>query len=117
MTDLDGWNDGPTTAAIDFVDRVTGGARITSRRDRVAVFDNDGTLWCEKPAYIQLDFIVRRLAQLAADDTALLQQAPVRRGRRRGPGLVRRRGDGALPRRRLETGRAGAEPPSPRFRG
>ena len=78
MTDLDGWNDGPTTAAIlDFVDRVTRrGPDYVAPEDRVAVFDNDGTLWCEKPAYIQLDFIVRRLAQLAADDTALLQQAP-----------------------------------------
>ena len=78
MTDLDGWNDGPTTAAIlDFVDRVTRrGPDYVAPEDRVAVFDNDGTLWCEKTAYIQLDFIVRRLAQLAADDTALLQQAP-----------------------------------------
>ena len=31
--------------------------------ERVAVFDNDGTLWCEKPAYIQLDFLVRRLGR------------------------------------------------------
>ena len=78
MSDLGGWNDGPTTAAIlDFVDRVTRqGPDYVAPEDRVAVFDNDGTLWCEKPAYIQLDFIVRRLAQLADDDTALLQQAP-----------------------------------------
>jgi hypothetical protein len=34
---------------------------------RVAVFDNDGTLWCEKPRYIQLDFIVAELAKAVAD--------------------------------------------------
>ena len=34
--------------------------------DRVAVFDNDGTLWCEKPMSIQLGFTLRRLAELAA---------------------------------------------------
>lgn len=78
MSDLGGWNDSPTAAAIlDFVDRVTReGPDYVAPQDRIAVFDNDGTLWCEKPAYIQLDFIVRRLAQLAAADTSLLQQAP-----------------------------------------
>ncbi len=44
--------------------------------ERVAVFDNDGTLWCEKPAYIQLDFLVRRLAQLAAADASLTDRQP-----------------------------------------
>ena len=39
------------------------GGRIRPPEARVAVFDNDGTLWCEKPAYIQLDFLVRRLAE------------------------------------------------------
>ena len=78
MSDLGGWNDSPTAAAIlDFVDRVTReGPDYVAPQDRIAVFDNDGTLWCEKPAYIQLDFIVRRLAQRAAADTSLLQQAP-----------------------------------------
>ena len=78
MSDLDGWCDGTTKAAIlDFVDRVTrNGPDFVAPEDRIAVFDNDGTLWCEKPAYIQLDFVVRRLAQQAAEDTALLQQPP-----------------------------------------
>jgi len=40
------------------------------------VFDNDGTLWCEKPMYIQLDFIVRRLAEKAAADGSLAEQQP-----------------------------------------
>ena len=78
MTDLDGWNDGPTTAAIrDFVDRVTAdGPDHVEPADRVAVFDNDGTLWCEKPAYVQLHFVVRRLAEQVAADSSLLAQAP-----------------------------------------
>jgi phosphoserine phosphatase len=57
---------------------------ITSRDDpdyvppseRVAVFDNDGTLWCEKPMYIQLDFALRRLQRAAADDASLRERQP-----------------------------------------
>ncbi len=64
MAELASWVDGPTKSAIvDFVGRVTteGGPDYVAPEERVAVFDNDGTLWCEKPMYIQLDFIVRRL--------------------------------------------------------
>ena len=44
--------------------RVTAeGPDFVAPEARVAVFDNDGTLWCEKPMYIQLDFLVRRLAR------------------------------------------------------
>jgi len=66
---LDSWNDGPTKSAIlDFVQMA-----IThlAPMDRVAVFDNDGTLWCEKPAYVQLDFLVRQLAAAVAVDPSL----------------------------------------------
>src|ERR1700674_1744072 len=78
------WNDGETKSAIvDFVQRVTteGGPDYVEPSLRVAVFDNDGTLWCEKPAYIQLDFLVRRLAEQAADTslgTAISPGAPNR---------------------------------------
>ncbi|WP_018598875.1 HAD family phosphatase [Mycobacterium sp. 155] len=71
---LESWNNGPTKAVIvDFVGRVT--AEVAPE-ERVAVFDNDGTLWCEKPAYIQLDFLVRRLAEQAAADPALAAKQP-----------------------------------------
>jgi phosphoserine phosphatase len=40
------------------------------------VFDNDGTLWAEKPIPIQLDFTLRRFAEMAAADPALRQQQP-----------------------------------------
>src|SRR6185312_16668232 len=75
---LENWNDGPTKSAIvDFVGRVTApGPDYVAPEARIAVFDNDGTLWCEKPAYIQLDFIVRRLAQKAATDGSLREQQP-----------------------------------------
>jgi phosphoglycolate phosphatase-like HAD superfamily hydrolase len=78
MTDLDGWRDSQAASAIvDFVDRVTAdGADYVEPADRVAVFDNDGTLWCEKPAYVQLHFVVRRLAEQAAADASLVAQAP-----------------------------------------
>lgn len=64
MTALASWNDGAAKAAIvGFVRRSTANAssEAVPRQERVAVFDNDGTLWCEKPMPIQLDFILRRL--------------------------------------------------------
>ena len=76
---LDNWTDGPTKSAIvDFVARVSdeNGPDFVEPAARVAVFDNDGTLWCEKPMPIQLDFTVRRLAEMARDDPSLQQQQP-----------------------------------------
>ncbi|OBB03282.1 acid phosphatase [Mycobacteriaceae bacterium 1482268.1] len=71
---LESWKDGPTKSEIiDFVGRVTDELPPEAR---VAVFDNDGTLWCEKPAYIQLDFLVRRLAEQAAADPSLVDDQP-----------------------------------------
>ena len=78
VAELATWTDGPTKSAIvDFVGRVTAeGPDFVAPEARVAVFDNDGTLWCEKPMYIQLDFIVRRLAEKAAADASLAEQQP-----------------------------------------
>jgi phosphoglycolate phosphatase-like HAD superfamily hydrolase len=75
---LDTWKDGPAKSAIvDFVGRVTtDGPDFVAAAERVAAFDNDGTLWCEKPAYVQLDFLVRRLAALAEADPALKERQP-----------------------------------------
>jgi phosphoserine phosphatase len=56
---LPSWNEGPARAAIlDFVARVD--AEDVPPAERVAVFDNDGTLWCEKPAYIQALFALEK---------------------------------------------------------
>jgi phosphoglycolate phosphatase-like HAD superfamily hydrolase len=76
---IDSWNDRPTKSVIvDFVRRVTtqGGADFVAPEGRVAVFDNDGTLWPEKPGYIQLDFLMRRLAEQAAADISLKDRQP-----------------------------------------
>src|ERR1700742_4363923 len=76
---LDSGNEGPAKAAIvEFVDRATArdGPEFVPPEARIAVFDNDGTLWCEKPAYIQLDFLVRRLAEQAATDDSLRDKQP-----------------------------------------
>jgi phosphoglycolate phosphatase-like HAD superfamily hydrolase len=71
---LESWNDGPTKAAlVEFTERA---AAAVAPEERVAVFDNDGTLWCEKPAYIQLDFLVRRLAEQVAADPTLGAKQP-----------------------------------------
>jgi phosphoglycolate phosphatase-like HAD superfamily hydrolase len=71
---LAGWRDGDAKRAIvDFVRRATDEVPV---EERVAVFDNDGTLWCEKPLPIQLDFILRRLTGMAEADPALRVRQP-----------------------------------------
>ena len=72
---LASWNDGPTKdAVLAFVERVSADGVPPS--ERVAVFDNDGTLWCEKPLPIQADFILRRLHEMAEADPALREKQP-----------------------------------------
>jgi phosphoglycolate phosphatase-like HAD superfamily hydrolase len=66
---------------LGFVDRTCdeASAEACPRRRPVAVFDNDGTLSCEKPMPIQLDFILRRLAEMAGADPELRDRQPGRR--------------------------------------
>jgi phosphoglycolate phosphatase-like HAD superfamily hydrolase len=76
---LASWRDTPTRRAIvDFVGRVTseGGDGYVAPAERVAVFDNDGTLWSEKPIPIQVDFTLFRLAELANADPSLRARQP-----------------------------------------
>jgi phosphoglycolate phosphatase-like HAD superfamily hydrolase len=71
---LGSWSDGPArTAILDFVARTRDEVPVT---ERVAVFDNDGTLWCEQPLPIQADFILRRLAAMADADPDLRERQP-----------------------------------------
>jgi phosphoserine phosphatase len=73
------WNDTHTKQAIlDFVAQVTDpqGKDHVPPQDRVATFDCDGTLWCEKPVQIQIAFILQRLAAMAEKDPSLRQQQP-----------------------------------------
>jgi len=65
---LPSWNEGSAKQSIiDFVRGVTtpGGAHFVKHEERIAVFDNDGTLWTEMPAYFQLAFVFDRLKALA----------------------------------------------------
>jgi phosphoglycolate phosphatase-like HAD superfamily hydrolase len=65
---LPSWNDGPAKKAVlDFVARVTkeGGPDYVKPELRVACFDNDGTLWCERPIYFQFEFAMHRVKVLA----------------------------------------------------
>ncbi|RKH40237.1 HAD family hydrolase [Corallococcus llansteffanensis] len=75
---LPSWNDGPVKQAIvGFVSRVTteGGPDFLPVEERVAVFDNDGTLWQEKPA-VQGAFLVERVRALADKDPSLRKKQP-----------------------------------------
>src|SRR5262245_27944212 len=65
---LPSWNDTPTKKAIlDFVERVTkeGSPDFVPLPERIATFDNDGTLWCEMPMYVQVIFALHRVRELA----------------------------------------------------
>jgi haloacid dehalogenase-like hydrolase len=67
---LPSWNDGATKASItDFVARVTrqGGPDFVPVEQRIATFDNDGTLWVEQPMYVQLAFALDRVKAMAPD--------------------------------------------------
>src|SRR3954470_12592392 len=71
---LASWRDGPARQAIvAFVERAASDVPV---EERVAVFDNDGTLWCEKPLPIQADFILRRLSEMAQSDAQLRDRQP-----------------------------------------
>lgn len=76
---LPGWNDGAVKAAIlDFVKRVTteGGADYLPPAERIATFDNDGTLWSEQPLQTQFFFGRERLEKLAEADPSLKERQP-----------------------------------------
>jgi phosphoserine phosphatase len=71
------WNDTFTRRSIiNFVETITNktSPKYVPPSERVATFDNDGTLWCEKPTYIQLYFTISRLKQMAEADPKLLEK-------------------------------------------
>ncbi|MDM9628417.1 HAD family hydrolase [Rhizobium sp. S152] len=76
---LPSWNDGKSKQAIvDFVTRATttGGADYIVPEDRIAVFDNDGTLWTEQPVYFQFEFIADRIRALAPEHPEWNEKEP-----------------------------------------
>jgi phosphoserine phosphatase len=67
---LPSWNDGTAKQAIiAFVDKVTkvAGPDFVTPEERIATFDNDGTLWCEQPMYFQMIFAFDRLKAISKD--------------------------------------------------
>src|SRR5436309_5380247 len=71
--ELKKWREGAAKQAIlDFV----AACESVPVEERVAVFDNDGTLWCEKPMPIQLDFILRRFVEMTKVRPELLDKQP-----------------------------------------
>lgn len=75
---LPSWNDGATKRAIvEFVTRVTtaNSPDFVSVEDRIATFDNDGTLWAEKP-YVQGLFVLEKIKAMAAANPSLRSQQP-----------------------------------------
>src|SRR3982751_4404344 len=83
---LSSWRDGRAKQAIlAFVAAASGadGSEPVPIEERVAVFDNDGTLWCEKPVPIQMDFILRRFVEMAEADPALRDRQPWKAARER----------------------------------
>jgi phosphoserine phosphatase len=75
---LPSWREGATkTAILEFVRSVTEpGDSFVPEPERVATFDNDGTLWCEKPLYIQADFLFRRWKQMVDEDASKGAEQP-----------------------------------------
>jgi phosphoglycolate phosphatase-like HAD superfamily hydrolase len=67
---LPSWNEGPGKAAIvEFVGKITkqGSSEFVPEAERIATFDNDGTLWVEHPIYTQLAFALDRVKALAPE--------------------------------------------------
>src|SRR5947199_10345784 len=80
---LPSWNDGATKSSIlDFVARVTtqGGPFFVPVEQRIATFDNDGTLWVEQPMYVQFAFALDRVKVIAPVHPEWKTKAPFARG-------------------------------------
>jgi len=76
---LPSWNDGAARSAImEFVSDVTtaGGRDFVPEPERVAVFDNDGTLWSEQPVYFQLAFALDQVKALAPEHPEWRDEQP-----------------------------------------
>ena len=76
---LPSWSDGPTRdAVVSFVKDVTteGGPHYVPPAERIAVFDNDGTLWSEQPMYVQLTFAADRVKALAPEHPEWRERQP-----------------------------------------
>ncbi len=76
---LPSWNDtAPKKAILAFVEKVTkeGSPDFVAAADRIATFDNDGTLWCEQPIYFQGLFVFDRIKALAPEHSEWKEKEP-----------------------------------------
>ena len=76
---LTSWNDSASkNAIVAFVERVTrqGSPDFVPEAERVATFDNDGTLWAEQPMYFQLLFALDRVKTLAPENPEWKEKEP-----------------------------------------
>ena len=85
---LPSWNDGPAKQSIfSFVEKVTreGSSSFVPVAERIATFDNDGTLWCEQPVPVQAYFALDRVKALVAQHPEWKDPGTVRLAARGGP--------------------------------
>jgi hypothetical protein len=105
---LTSWNDGLTkTRILSFVADVTtpSSPRYVAAPDRIATFDQDGTLWAEHPLYAQAQFALDRLKELAPGTTNGSNKSPSAPS----SATTRKRSQGS----RSKTGRTSSLPPTP----
>jgi phosphoglycolate phosphatase-like HAD superfamily hydrolase len=77
--DLPSWNHGTARSSIvEFVERVTreGSPEFVAEEERIAVFDNDGTLWAEQPAYFQLLYAIDQVRAMAPEHPEWSEREP-----------------------------------------
>src|SRR5688572_27615813 len=76
---LSSWNDTENKKAIvDFVQKISreGSPGFVPVPERIAIFDNDGTLWSENPSFIEALFSFDRMKEMIAKDPSLKEQQP-----------------------------------------
>jgi phosphoglycolate phosphatase-like HAD superfamily hydrolase len=96
---LPSWNAGAVKSSItDFVSRATteGGSDFVPGPERIAVFDNDGTLWSERPVYFQLAFAIDRIKALTPQRPELKNQQPFKALLENDPKALRASGEKGL---------------------
>jgi phosphoserine phosphatase len=77
MDELPSWREqGTRSVIVSFVESTTTGPTAVPVAERIAVFDNDGTLWTEKPMPTQLHYLVQQWAAAAQADPTLANQQP-----------------------------------------
>lgn len=79
MNNLSTWNDTPTRKKIiEFVNSVTDESNpdYIKPADRIAVFDNDGTLWCEQPLQVQFFYVLDRIKDIASSKPEMKDTQP-----------------------------------------